>query len=47
MQFELGLLHRAWDRDALAIQSVLAYRTRTMSDRVLELSGLLDQQGAL
>jgi len=43
MQLELGLLRRAWERDAMAVQPVLAYRTRLMSDRVLELSGLLDE----
>jgi hypothetical protein len=46
MQLELGLLRRAWERDAWAIRSVLAYRTRAMSDQVLEMSGLLDEQGA-
>jgi len=45
MQLELGLLRRAWERDAMAVQPVLAYRTRLMSERVLELSGLLDEFG--
>jgi hypothetical protein len=44
-QLELGLLRRAWDRDAQAVQPVVAYRTRALSDRVLELSGLLNEQG--
>jgi hypothetical protein len=43
MQLELGLLRRAWERDARAVQSVLAYRARVLSDRVLELSGLLNE----
>lgn len=47
MQLELGLLRRAWERDALAVQPVLAYRARAMSDRILELSGLLDDHGAV
>ena len=42
MQLELGLLQRSWQQDAPAIQPVLAFRTRAMSDRVLELSGLLN-----
>ena len=42
MQLELGLLQRSWQQDAQAIQPVLAFRARAMSDRVLELSGLLD-----
>ena len=42
MQLELGLLQRSWLQDAPAIQPVLAFRTRAMSDRVLELSGLLN-----
>jgi hypothetical protein len=42
MQLELGLLGQAWARDAQAVQPILAFRTRTMSDRVLELSGLLN-----
>jgi hypothetical protein len=47
LQLELGLLRLAWERDALAIQSLLAYRTRNMSERVLEMSGLLvDETGA-
>ncbi len=46
MQVELGLLRHAWERNASAMQAVLAYRTRAMSDRVLEMSGLLDPRGA-
>ena len=42
MQLELGLLQRSWQQDAPAIQPVLAFRTRAMSNRVLELSGLLN-----
>lgn len=42
MQLELGLLQRSWQEDAQAIQPVLAFRTRDMADRVLELSGLLN-----
>jgi hypothetical protein len=45
MQLELGLLRRAWERDALAVRTVLAYRTRTMSDSVLEMSGWFERQG--
>ncbi|MCX7707324.1 MAG: hypothetical protein N2204_04885 [Anaerolineae bacterium] len=41
MQLELGLLRQAWTRDPQAVQPILAFRARTMSDRVLELSGLL------
>jgi hypothetical protein len=41
MQLELGLLQHSWQQDAQAIQPVLAFRARAMSDRVLELSGLL------
>ena len=40
MQRELGLLRQAWERDAPAIQPVIAFRARAMSERVLELSGL-------
>ncbi|MCX6030901.1 MAG: hypothetical protein NT169_16595 [Chloroflexi bacterium] len=40
MQRELGLLRQAWERDAPAIQPMLAFRARALSDRVLELSGL-------
>ena len=42
MQLELGLLQNSWQQDAQAIQPILAFRTRAMSDRVLELSGLLN-----
>lgn len=42
MQLELGLLRQAWARDPRAVQPILAFRARIMSDRVLELSGLLD-----
>jgi hypothetical protein len=42
MQLELGLLQHSWQQDAQAIQPVLAFRARAMSDRVLELSGLLN-----
>ena len=40
MQRELGLLRQAWERDAAAIQPVIAFRARVLSDRVLELAGL-------
>lgn len=36
-----GLLRRAWEVDADALRAVVAFRTRAMSDHVLELSGLL------
>jgi hypothetical protein len=42
MQLELSLLQHSWQKDAQAIQPVLAFRTRAMSNRVLELSGLLN-----
>lgn len=42
MQLELGILQQAWMNDAQAVRPILAFRTRTMSDRVLELSGLLN-----
>ena len=42
MQLELDLLQRSWQQNAQAIQPVLAFRARAMSDRVLELSGLLN-----
>jgi hypothetical protein len=42
MQLELSLLQHSWQQDAQAVQPVLAFRTRAMSDRVLELSGLLN-----
>jgi len=42
MQLELGLLSQAWARDPHAVRPILAFRARTMSDRVLELSGLLN-----
>ncbi len=41
MQLELGLLQKAWTQDAQAMRFILAFRTRAMSDRLLELSGLL------
>ena len=41
MQLELGLLQHSGSRMPPAIQPVVAFRTRAMSDRVLELSGLL------
>jgi hypothetical protein len=41
MQRELGLLHRAWRADADAVRTVIAFRSRAMSERVLEISGLL------
>lgn len=41
MQLELGLLSQAWTRDPQAVRTILAFRTRTMSERVLEFSGLL------
>jgi len=43
MQRELDLLRRAWARDAEALRPVVAFRTRALSDRVLDLSGLLVQ----
>ncbi len=42
MQLELGLLQHSWRQDAQAVQPVLAFRMRALSDRVLELSGLLN-----
>lgn len=42
MQRELGLLRKAWMQDAQAIRPILAFRARAMSDRVLELAGLLN-----
>jgi hypothetical protein len=42
MQLELGLLQHSWKQDAEAVQPVLAFRARAMSNRVLELSGLLN-----
>lgn len=41
MQLELGLLGHAWTRDPQAVRTILALRTRIMSDRILEFSGLL------
>ena len=43
MQRELGLLRRAWERDAEAVRPVVAFRARALSDCVLDLSGLLIQ----
>jgi hypothetical protein len=43
MQRELGLLRRAWDKDPDAVQSLLAFRARAISDRALQLSGLLSE----
>ena len=40
VQRELGLLRRAWEQDSQAARPLLTSRARTMSDRVLELSGL-------
>ena len=42
MQLELGILQQAWINDAQAVRPILAFRARTMSNRVLELSGLLN-----
>jgi len=39
MQRELGLLRRAWEQDSQVARPLLAFRARTMSDRVLELAG--------
>ena len=41
MQHELGLWRRAWEQDSHAVRLVLAFRSRAMSSRVLELAGLL------
>jgi len=48
MQAELGLWWRGWDAVAssAALRRLLARRAREMSDRVLELSGLLDRQAS-
>lgn len=43
MQRELSLLYRAWQADADAVRAVVAFRARAMSERVLALSGILDQ----
>ena len=42
MQRELGLLHQAWETDTEALRSVVAFRSRAMSERALDLSGLLE-----
>jgi hypothetical protein len=41
MQRELGLLRQAYETDIVALRSVVAFRSRAMSERALELSGLL------
>lgn len=41
MQWELGLLRQACEADTEALRFVVAFRARVMSDRALELSGLL------
>lgn len=41
MQRELALLRRAWDKDRAAVQPLLAFRARAISDQALALSGLL------
>ena len=43
MQRELGLLRRAWEREPSAVQPLLAFRARAISDRALVLSGLLSE----
>jgi hypothetical protein len=43
MQRELDLLRRAWERVAEAVRPVVAFRARAISDRGLDLSGLLVQ----
>jgi hypothetical protein len=43
MQRELGLLRRAWDKNPDAVQSLLAFRARAISDRALLISGLLSE----
>ncbi len=43
MQRELGLLRLAWSKDPDAVQSLLAFRARAISDRALQLSGLLSE----
>jgi hypothetical protein len=43
MQRELGLLRRAWEREPSAVQPLLAFRARAISDRALKLSGLLTE----
>ncbi len=42
MQRELGLLRQAYEMDTEALRSVVAFRSRAMSERALELSGLLE-----
>ncbi len=48
MQAELGLWRKGWEavEQSEALRMLLARRTREMSDRVLELSGLLKQPAA-
>jgi hypothetical protein len=46
MQRELGLLRRAWEQDREVVRPLLAFRARAMSDRVLELSGLMEGKEA-
>ena len=45
MQRELGLWYRGWEMatQSSSLRRLLSYRARVMSDRVLELSGLLTQ----
>ena len=43
MQRELDLLRRAWERDAEAVCPLVSFRARAISDRALDLSGLLIQ----
>ena len=41
IQRELGLLGHAWEQDSQAVRPLLIFRARAMSDRVLELAGLV------
>jgi hypothetical protein len=43
IQRELGLLGRAWEQDSQAVRPLLVFRARAMSDRVLEVAGLVQQ----
>jgi hypothetical protein len=43
MQRELALLSDVWNKDRISVQPLLAFRARAISDRALQISGLLNE----
>lgn len=44
MQKELGLWRRAWEQNSQLVRPLLTLRARAMSERILELSGLIKKE---